>query len=326
MEGSLPDSRSRPTSPVATGESESDPTGASSSRSPSPQPGQKQPKKVSFSDELPQQSATSVMEEKSVPNESESGRPHEENPFIFVLRQNDSYLQNMHSSAHSPSDGSAFPNERRTSLHSNESETASSTGSRASTVTADTGGENGGSQQKKRSSTELVPFDPIAAGLVNGLGDGDGDCVSPSGKTPAEPRKPSVSAMELEVRRDKRRWLLISELSAILGEDKHTVDGFKRIFREQVSEQERNGMGRWSERWKCVSSLMGLTCNRATGSSLVVFCRLHNRIPSVDHRTECRTITRLSCAGICASVYRQICMCDTAGVISKCVCVCVFFV
>ncbi|XP_062548461.1 NADPH oxidase 5 [Armigeres subalbatus] len=236
-------------------ESESATVKLSDSRTPSPQLPHKGPKKVSFSDELPQESSTSS--ETSAPDstltqKSESVKQvhGDVNPFVFVLQKNDSYLNNLHQMDPTPSavpltNSDVFPNQRR----------ASANGSGESETVVDLEPKPSASILKPSDPIPEPPatkpsFDPISAGLVNDLKT-QRDLVKAS-VTPAGKKKnladsdkieksvqgdmppPIVSAMELEVKRDKRRWLLISELSAIFGEEKHTVDGFKRIFREQT--------------------------------------------------------------------------------------------
>lgn len=43
------------------------------------------------------------------------------------------------------------------------------------------------------------------------------------------------SFMEMEVKRDKMRWLYMSELGANFGEEKHTRDSFIKLFGTRVS-------------------------------------------------------------------------------------------
>lgn len=48
--------------------------------------------------------------------------------------------------------------------------------------------------------------------------------------------KDNRSFMEIEVKKDKQRWLYMSELGGIFGEEKHTREGFIKIFGNRVSE------------------------------------------------------------------------------------------
>lgn len=43
------------------------------------------------------------------------------------------------------------------------------------------------------------------------------------------------SFMEMEVKRDKMRWMYMSELGSIFGEEKHSRDGFMKLFGTRVS-------------------------------------------------------------------------------------------
>lgn len=45
----------------------------------------------------------------------------------------------------------------------------------------------------------------------------------------------SKSFMEIEVKKDKMRWLYMSELGGIFGEEKHTREGFVKLFGNRVS-------------------------------------------------------------------------------------------
>lgn len=49
-----------------------------------------------------------------------------------------------------------------------------------------------------------------------------------------KPADKNCSLMEKENRRDKIRWLLISECSAMFGDNKHTREGFRKIFLNEV--------------------------------------------------------------------------------------------
>lgn len=63
-----------------------------------------------------------------------------------------------------------------------------------------------------------------------------------SANPPASDRKTSLpkkeqnkSFMEVENNREKKRWLYMSELGAIFGDDKHTSEGFLKLFSSRVS-------------------------------------------------------------------------------------------
>jgi hypothetical protein len=65
--------------------------------------------------------------------------------------------------------------------------------------------------------------------------DGEEMEAGQSGKDKNVLTKTNKSFMEIESTREKRRWLYMSELGAVFGEEKHTREGFMKIFGSRVS-------------------------------------------------------------------------------------------
>lgn len=195
----------------------------------------KTPKKVSFSDELPG----------SELGATEIAHPAMQSPMEYVLQQNHDYLNNLHRSAVKSSDeideigvhGSTlnetaiFPNQRKESLHSVDNVRLSIL-KNSPNLDETKASANGDELTARRNDDSEIGTDKSVSEMQNGnrqrlqnidLHHRAVDDVHFS------------SAMELEVRRDKKRWLLISECSVLMGDERHTREGFRKAFLDHVS-------------------------------------------------------------------------------------------
>jgi hypothetical protein len=83
--------------------------------------------------------------------------------------------------------------------------------------------------------------DPTVQSTTMMKDDGDmmkksnGDEGSNSDKKVLPNKENNKSFMEIESNREKKRWLYMSELGAIFGDEKHTREGFMKLFGSRVS-------------------------------------------------------------------------------------------
>ncbi|KAH8366324.1 hypothetical protein KR200_011746 [Drosophila serrata] len=214
------------------------------------------PKKVSFSDELPQ-SQTPAQQPIQPP--VATGVSH-------VLQQAAQYLERLHGARDSPPPGEE---EVQPNSDTEESEAAVlNLDDVVDVVSADAPAASMASSPSILvASVGKQEAIARATASTNGNGSGNGNPNQRQSNLYMERYNLNLdkncSSMELEARREKQRWLLISECSALFdeGEGKHTREAFRKLFLDEEFQQklfqlfdlERNGyllQDRWIEHLK----------------------------------------------------------------------------
>ncbi|XP_034479034.1 NADPH oxidase 5 isoform X2 [Drosophila innubila] len=191
------------------------------------------PKKVSFSDELPSSSVNSYS---ATPSSNPNGANNSTEPsgVSQVLQQAVQYLERLHGARDYPAEDSAMPAVLDLDAQSLQLETPVLTTPTSPSILIaepaktlddvdDDGNENGNGYS------------------YDYEGYGGKQEVKPQSNLYMERYKLNLdkncSSMELEARREKQRWLLISECSARFGEGKHTREAFRKLFLDEEFQQ-----------------------------------------------------------------------------------------
>ncbi|KAL7741669.1 hypothetical protein ACLKA6_000290 [Drosophila palustris] len=219
------------------------------------------PKKVSFSDELPSSSGNSTY------NNSNSNRVTVTEPsgVSQVLQQAVQYLERLHGAhgdyATEDSPQPAVIDLDAQSLKLESPVLTTTTATSPSILIAEPATQNCNEDDDGNGNGNENGYD---YGYGYGYG-GKQEVSKPRSNLYMERYKLNLdkncSSMELEARREKQRWLLISECSARFGEGKHTREAFRKLFLDEEFQQklfqlfdlERNGyllQDRWIEHLK----------------------------------------------------------------------------